>query len=239
MQDAGTLQTDEVFALLALEPLTREQVRAARGPSDAIARRSRRQSFYMLGLVLVVMGPAIATQNPSLMVFGAIPIVGYAVWLSVRLFLPGGTLAQAYAASNELFAPLGLEVVERPDISFEPRPSGDGMQPRLRGPTVVGGDRHGRRVQVSLASGRSTTVVIGDFGEWSASVERQRFRVAGEGVPREVGDFLASLAASPRWTSVEVVAGPEGIVVKRKSSEELAWLYDLWLAEQLAAARGH
>jgi len=110
------------------------------------------------------------------------------------------------------------------------------MQPRLRGPTVVGGPRHDRPVEVTIASGRSETVVRGDFGTWSVSVERQRFRAAGEGVPPGVLAFLESLAASSQWTGVKVQSGAGGIRVTRKSSAELAWLYDLWLAEQLAAA---
>jgi hypothetical protein len=31
-------------------------------------------------------------------------------------------------------------------------------------------------------------------------------------------------------------AGPDGILVTRRSSGDREWLYDLWLAERLAAA---
>lgn len=68
-----------------------------------------------------------------------------------------------------------------------------------------------------------------------AEGHRQRVRAEGP-VPAPVQRVLDELGASPRWTGMKLEAGPDGILVTRRSSGDREWLYDLWLAERLAAA---
>jgi hypothetical protein len=146
---------------------------------------------------------------------------------------PGGTLDQAYAAHDFQLAPLGLSGAERPDVVFVPRVAGEGMQSTIVGPTVLRGERHGRAMEVTIDGTRTETRLAGAYAAFELNGHRQRVRVTGE-APPAVTRILEQLDASPRWTSMRLKAGPEGIVVTRRSSAEHPWLYDLWLAERLA-----
>lgn len=67
---------------------------------------------------------------------------------------------------------------------------------------------------------------------------------AKPGPPPQLLAFLAPLCPAGFWDGVTVTAGPEGITVRRAASwaafadveRTRRWLYDLWLAERLAAA---
>jgi hypothetical protein len=181
------------------------------------------------------MVPAIALQKPQLIVLAAIPIVLYALVLAARVVRPGGDLDRAYAASDRQLAPLGLHGEERPDLVVMPRIATEGMQAKLIGPTVYSGRRHGRAVEVMLEGSRSETRVEAPSASFELKGHRQRVRAEGE-VPAAVAQLLDGLGASPRWTGMKLEAGPDGIVVSRRSSGDREWLYDLWLAERLASA---
>jgi hypothetical protein len=57
-------------------------------------------------------------------------------------------------------------------------------------------------------------------------------------VPPAIASSVAAVAPQPKlWKDVHLVAGAEGIVVKRPiktSTHPQAWIYDLWLAERVA-----
>ena len=108
------------------------------------------------------------------------------------------------------------------------------MQSKLVGPTVLRGQRHGRAVEITLAGSRSETHVVGGSAPFKLKGHRQRVRADGE-VPPAVQRLIDGLGASPRWTGMNLEAGPGGIVVGRRSSGDREWLYDLWLAERLAS----
>ena len=108
------------------------------------------------------------------------------------------------------------------------------MQPKLIGPTVLRGQRHGRAVEITLSGSSSETHVAAPSAAVKLEGHRQRVRADGE-VPPAVQALIDGLGASPRWTGMKLEAGPEGIVVGRRSSGQREWLYDLWLAERLAS----
>jgi hypothetical protein len=132
-----------------------------------------------------------------------------------------------------MLAPLGLSGAERPDVVFVPRLAGEGMQSTIVGATVLRGERHGRAVEITIDGSRTETRVAGAYPPFELKGHRQRVRADGEVRPA-VAAILEQLDPSPRWTSMRLNAGSEGIVVSRRSSAEQAWLYDLWLAERLA-----
>ena len=117
-----------------------------------------------------------------------------------------------YDRIDRAMAPLGLQVTETPKGGFEMRyPVQPGFDYRLRGWTVLSGERHGRRVTVRWGghedAGVSEVIVAVPCREFAASSKR-----------------------------VEVSSGPDGILVRRRRSGREDWLCDLWLAEKLASA---
>jgi hypothetical protein len=58
--------------------------------------------------------------------------------------------------------------------------------------------------------------------------------------PDAVLEIVAGLAYSDAWSSLHVIAGPEGIVFVRPTEQDLlgGFVYDLWLGERLATALG-
>ena len=232
--DAGKLEPGVLFALMAVEPVDERELVAGGDGAWAIAERSQRSAMWITLLIVVLMVPALALQKPQLIVLGAIPIVLYALVLAARVIRPGGDLDQAYAAGDRQLIPLGLRGEEHPDLIVVPRIATDGMQPKLVGPTVLRGERHGRPVEVRLEGSHSETRVGAPATAYRLEGHRQRVRGEGE-VPAAVARVLEGLGASPRWTGVRLEAGPDGIVVTRKSSGDREWLYDLWLAERLAS----
>jgi hypothetical protein len=233
--DAARLEPNALFAALAIYPLDEQALAAGGDRGWALAERSQRNATAMTLLIVVLMVPALALQEVRLIALAAVPIVGYAVVLAARVIRPGGTLDQAYAAHDAMLEPLGLSGSERPDVVFVPRLAGEGMQSQVVGPTVLSGQRHGRAVEIRIDGSRTETRVAGAYPAFELKGHRQRVRAEGE-LPPAVERIVAELHASPRWTSMKLTAGPDGIVVTRRSGAEQPWLYDLWLAERLATA---
>lgn len=235
--DAGRLEPGVLFALMAVEPVDGAALVAGADRGWAIAEPSQGSATLMTLLIVVLMVPALALQEVRLIALAAIPIVGYAVVLAVRVVRPGGTLDQAYAAGDEQLAPLGLRGEERPDLVVVPRLAGEGVQSKLVGPTVLSGERHGRAVEITLDGSRSETRIAAPSSAYKLEGHRQRVRLDGD-APAAVRRVVDELRASPRWTGMKLEAGPDGIVVSRRGSANREWLYDVWLAERLASATG-
>src|SRR4051794_4079323 len=218
----------------AIDP---EQVRAEARAQMAPGGYSMKTGQIMTVLVLLIMLPAIVLQNVQLMVFGAIPIVLYAIFLVVRLLMPGGGLDQAYAGVDREFAPLGLRMTERPQIQFGSRYEATGgghmrMTHQMEGPMIFEGTRHGRGVHVQIEDGTSVVHVAGPAPEFKAKSRYGKLQASEGG--EQVERALASLPVSNRWTGVKVSGGAEGITIARKTKSNESWVYDLWLAEALA-----
>ena len=135
--------------------------------------------------------------------------------------------------------PLGLQVTERPKGGFETRaPTMPGFDYRLRGATVLSGERHGRQVTVASAATKKPASARSS-SRCQARVERPLARRAARSRRRRseaIVSTLRKLKNSTRWNHLQVEAGAEGIVVSRKKAGQGDWLCDLWLAERLAAA---
>jgi hypothetical protein len=127
-----------------------------------------------------------------------------------------------------------------PKVGARPRYGGSGMQTDIRGPTVMEGTRHGRRVRVELEASEYRTSLSGATSSFKVSSDGGRLS-AGERAPKAVRAALERLSADRRWKSVEASGGADGVIVERRvrgrASEQL-WMDDLWLAELLAGAAG-
>lgn len=233
LADAGPASAEDVQASLAI---TRDGGRdlAARKAGWDIADSSGRGAAIATLLVIVLMPAAIVTQNPTVIVFAAIPIVLFALYQAARVMRPGGQLDQGYAAADEMMAPLGLQGIERPQWMPMPYATGE-VHSTVIGPTVLGGTRHGRDVVVVLQGGDSQVAV---------ACASPAFRLtggdgvlhAGDGVPPAVLGAIGTLAPAPVWSSARVEGGDGRILVTRRRGGQKRWSHDLWLAERLADA---
>lgn len=132
---------------------------------------------------------------------------------------------------------LGLETVARPE---ERRRAGSDV-PDFVGPTVVKGERDGRRVEIRMDPDRYRVKLGGagvlEFHVWS---EDGHLRASARS-PAAVHEALAGLSAHSRWEGAEAKGGPEGVTVFHRvqpggwgSPGGAYYLDDLWLAERLA-----
>ncbi len=163
-----------------------------------------------------------------------------AVYGSIRALMPGGEIDRGYEKVGLAMAPLGLEVVERPQVSIETREATTGrVGPKLHGDLVLSGERHGRLVSVRIGSGETSAyskVTVGvATPEFKAKSRDGKVR-PGEDVPTPFAAALKAMPNSTRWKKLTVEGGPEGIVVARKGGAQADWLCDLWLAERLVDA---
>jgi hypothetical protein len=230
----------------------------ALGPVDAAAERSATAGMggFMMGQVrygallcaaiLICVGLFYAGANPTWYPLGdtgpGFPIVFVPIFVLIIygvLRIPF-TMADAASAGNEYLKPLGLAITQMPKVGARPRYGGSGLQTDVRGPTVMEGTRHGRRVRIELEGGEYHTALSGASSSFRVKGEGGRLS-AGERTPKSVRKALEPLSADRRWKSVEARGGADGIVVERrirgKASEQL-WMDDLWLAERLAEAAG-
>ena len=177
--------------------------------------------FVVAALAIVIATTMGAGQaNPKLalgLIFGVIALFCLLLFALQRSDLTraagsdGGEISKSYERTDRAMKPLGLQVSERPQGGFEMRmPTTPGFDYRLRGWTVLAGERHGRQVAVRLGghedAGATEVIVV---------------------------EPCADFAASGKRLSIE--AGPEGILITRRKGEQRDWLCDLWLAERLAA----
>jgi hypothetical protein len=232
--DPGRASAEEVQAALALDGAAPEDL-AARREMWSFTRRSTRWASLVTVLVIVLMVPAILSQDPRLIVLAAIPIVLVALVLSVNTLRPGGTVDQAYEHADRVMAPLGLRTVERPQ--WMPIPYADGsLHGTVVGPTVLGGERHGREVEVWLDGARSFVAVGCTVPAFTASGERSGRLTCADDAPPAVRGALGTLAPAPVWSGARIEGGEGRILVSRRRRGPACWQHDLWLAERLAGA---
>jgi hypothetical protein len=156
---------NELHVALALKPVSGDE---GMDESWNLATGVFRDGRNMTLLICVLMIPALMLQNVQLILFAAVPIVLYAIFLAFRTVMRGGTYDQAFDALGRRVAPLGLEVVDRPTIIVRPRFDGNySLRHQEIGPTVLEGMRHGRKVRVEW-DGRRAVTTVGDI-----SIERR------------------------------------------------------------------
>lgn len=200
----------ELWASLAIAPIDAEAVKAQEEMWD-VGRRSLKLGAVVFGLIFLTVPPAYLLESLVPLFIGVPLIVIAALYGTFRALGPGGDLDQGYAQTDLAMRPLGLQVTARPQGGFEPRgPAMPGFDYRLRGPTELSGERHGRRVTVRFGgeedAGHSEVEIVAPCQTFAAKSKR-----------------------------VEVRSGPEGIVVSRAKARPGDWLCDLWLAERLAS----
>ena len=86
---------------------------------------------------------------------------------------------------------------------------------------VLAGERHGRAVRIEITSTGSVTRLSAD-GSAQALSDDEIAAYAGRG-------------DAETWRGVSVEPGDGEVVVRRKGHRGASWLWDLWLAERLAA----
>jgi hypothetical protein len=239
LDDPTTMAEPDLWAALAIAPIESDAVRARREMWD-VNRRSHKLGVVVCALILVTVPTMYLTESFVPLLIGGPLIVIAALYGSFRAIAPGGEIESGYDRTSRAMRPLGLEVTEKPKGGFEMRyPTTPGFDYRLRGWTVLSGQRHGRPVEVRLGghedAGTSEVTVAAPGPEFSARARDGRVRAAN-GTPAGVAAALQSVPRSERWKRLEVSGGPDGILVTRKKGQQSDWLCDLWLAEQLAQA---
>ncbi len=208
IEDPTTLAEPDLWAAMAIVPIDADAVRARDEVWD-IGRRSNRLGFVIVILIFLTVPSIYLLESFVPLLIGGPLIVIAALYGSFRAIGPGGEIQRSYDRTDRAMEPLGLRVTETPKGGFEMRyPATPGFDYRLRGWTVLSGERHGRTVSVRLGghedAGTSEVTVAVTCHGFSATSKR-----------------------------VEVESGPEGIVVRRRKGAQGDWLCDLWLAERL------
>ena len=197
------------------------------------ARRSIHLGMVVCVLIFLTVVPMYLLDTFVTLYVGVPVIILVAIYGAIRAVGVGGEVDQGFERAGESVAPLGLKLVERPDLKFERRmPPMWGVNARLRGQLRLEGNRHGRAVTVVQEGGDSTTTVGGGVPIFKAKARGGRLQLDGEG-STAVERALAEIPSSPSWKRVTVRGGRGGVEVQRKDDPS-AWLYDLWLAEKLA-----
>ena len=201
----------DLWAALAIAPIDADAVRARDEVWD-VGRRSLRLGMVISVLIFLTVPPIYLLESFVPLLIGGPLIAIAALYGSFRAIGPGGEISQSYERTDRAMKPLGLAVTERPEGGFEMRmPTTPGFDYRLRGWTVLSGERHGRPVAVRIGghedAGTTEVYVGGAANEYEARSKRLIVR-----------------------------GGPEGIAVVRRKGDPRDWLCDLWLAERLAGA---
>jgi hypothetical protein len=234
-----TMGEPELWAALAIAPIDADAIRARDEVWD-VSRRSQNLAIVVTALIFLTVPTIYLTESFVPLLIGGPLIVIAALYGAFRAIGPGGEISQSYERTDRAMKPLGLRVSERPEGGFEMRmPATPGFDYRLRGWTVLSGERHGRQVAVRLGghedAGTSEIYVGGPRPEFSARSSDGRVRTKDD-APAAIAAAIEAVPNSTRWKRLEVSGGGEGIVVIRKKGEQRDWLCDLWLAERLAAA---
>jgi hypothetical protein len=233
-----TMTEPELWAALAIAPVDADAIRARDEVWD-VSRRSQTLGMAVTLLIFLTVPTIYLTESFVPLLIGGPLIAIAALYGAFRAIGPGGEISQSYERTDRAMKPLGLQVTERPQGGFEMRmPATPGFDYRLRGWTVLAGERHGRQVAVRLGghedAGISEVYVSGAVPEFGARSRDGRVR-AQDGAPAKIEEALAAVPNSTRWKRLELSGGGEGVVVIRKKGEQRDWLCDLWLAERLAA----
>jgi hypothetical protein len=209
VEDPTALDEPELWAAMAVAPIDADAVRA-RDEMWGVVRQSQNLGIVITILIFLTVPTIYLTGSFVPLLIGGPLIVLAALYGSFRAIGPGGAIEQSYELTDRAMKPLGLAVTDRPDGGFEMRIGMPGFDYRLRGWTVLSGERGGRPVVVRIGGHEDagTTEVL-------------------------VGEPSRVFAASSKRLAVET--GPEGILVTRRKGDGRDWLCDLWLAERLAS----
>jgi hypothetical protein len=236
VSDPTSVPPGSLITAMAVRPVD-ERALSGTAAAWGVARGSMNSAAVMVVLIFCAMAPWIIFQwKWSLIVM--LPIIGvYLLYLLVRIFIPSGTVGQAFRASADMLSPLGLDMTQQPTVGLNPRIDRPGYSAKMVGTYALEGERHGRHVSMRRESDGPTVISVGGtYPEFSVKSDGDRLQAA-RGAPKEVGRALGSLSRSKRWKGMELRAGANGITVERpRDRSGFDWLCDLWLAERLADA---
>ena len=228
---------------MAVRPVDEDAIQA-RKEIWGTTRANINTAMLVSGLIFLSVPPIYLFETFVPLLVGAPLIAGVALWKSAGLLRAGGGLDRAYDSASRAMAPLGLTIVERPEVTIAARGAAPfRMGPKLHGALVMEGRRHDRAVTVAMptSEGVRAPSAVHVAAAATASYEfraRDGRLKATEGAPEAVREALAAIPSSPRWNGVRGRADASGITVERKSSGGADWLLDLWLSERLAVAAG-
>jgi hypothetical protein len=226
-----TMEDGELWAAMAVKPIDDDATKA-RAEMWGAARRSIRLGMVVCVLIFLTVPPIYLFDTFVTLYVGVPLIVIAALYGSIRAVGSGGEVDQGFENTDIAMRPLGLSMAARPDLKFEPRmPPMWGANARLRGPLILEGKRHGRKVTMLQESTNSEVTVSGSVPSFKAKVRDGRIK-GEDDTPAAVQEALAAIPNSPRWKGVKVHGGSAGIAVQRDKSLQ-DWLCDLWLAERL------
>jgi hypothetical protein len=193
----------ELWAALAVKPIDGDSA-LAREEMWGPARRSLRLGMLVCALIFLAVPPIYLFDTFVPLLIGAPLILAVAIFGAVRAIGSGGEVDQAFDGTGAMMRPLGLELVERPEIRMEVRaPPLFGANARLRGPIVLEGKRNGRSVSVNQEDNTSVTSVRGSAPPFEAKARDGRIRAA-DGAAPAVAAALEEIPNSTRWKGVEV-----------------------------------
>ena len=153
----------DLWASLATGPIGDEAARA-HDAAWGLARRSHSTGWIICALIFITVPMTYLLETFIPVLIGAALIVLVALAYLARLFGggEGESLDGAYEAAGAAAGPLGLELVERPEVgvgtyAVEPY----GLKSEVRGALRFSGQRHGRQVDVTLDDGGCEVRVAG------------------------------------------------------------------------------
>ena len=241
IDNPATLDEAKLWAAMAVRPVDADAVRARRA-IWATTRQSIQTAMLVCALIFLIVPPIYLLDTFAPLIVGGPVLAIVVLWRSARLI--GGGLDQAYERAGRAMAPLGLRVVEHPELAIEPKGVAPyRMGPALHGALVLEGERHGRRVRVRMPA--DGAVRTPSEVRIALTPPAFAFRARDGGLrgepklepPEAVRLALEQVPSSTRWNGVRGGGGPaDGIVVERRSATGGDWLLDLWLAERLADA---
>lgn len=231
VDDPTKLENGELWSALAIRPIETEAIKAREEMWD-VGRRGIGLAAVICVLIFLTVPAIYLTGSFVPLMIGGPLIAIAALYGAIRAIGPGGEVDQGYDRLDRAMKPLGLTLDERPQVNMEPRyPTMPGYSARLIGPTVMSGQRHGRRVEVRQEQGLSEVTVHASVPDFDAKAKDGH--LVAKDRASNAAAVLRGVPASGRWKGVAVHGGSEGIVVDRKG-DPAAWLCDLWLAERLA-----
>jgi hypothetical protein len=97
------------------------------------------------------------------------------------------------------------------------------------------GNRSGRAIEIESQARRSTTQLAAPTPDFEVESVEGKLKGGGK-LPASLVAAL-DLPKAKRWRGIHVSGGRDGIRIQRESRGQNMWLYDLWLAERIAATR--
>ena len=238
-----------LIAALAIEPLDPAAQRAATGATTGIVRSQLKYAVVLCIAILIGVALFYAGAGGVLRPLGEggpgfpVALIPVFVLIAYGVLRIPFTLAAAQASSDAYLEPLGLAVTQMPQVGVRPRYGygGSGMQTDVSGPTIIAGERHGRRVEIRLDAMQSQTTVGGSAPAFKIEGDDGRL-AASERTPAALRKLVEQIGPDQRWTEIELSGTADGIVASRRlrsgQAGEQLWMADLWLAERLADALG-